>query len=83
MIRISRVMPNSMARFPSLALALAAAMGFFLAWSSLPVYAHGESVQVTPSEARPGESVTVTGKEFPAGEVQGNIVVVSGSDELV
>lgn len=54
-------------RFP-LVLAVAAAVGLLFAWPVIPAYAHGESIEATPSEVKPGETVTVTGKEFEAGE---------------
>ncbi len=54
-------------RLISILIALAAVAGF-LVWTALPVSAHGEGLDVSPREAQPGESVTITGTGFPLGE---------------
>lgn len=66
--------PNQISQYPInlnrilLYLLPLAALAGFLMWSALPVYAHGESLIVTPVEAKPGEPVNITGEEFPPGE---------------
>ena len=54
MIAINKVTRARMARLLVLSLMLATAMWFFVPRYSLPVYAHGESIQASPSEAKPG-----------------------------
>lgn len=54
-----------------LVLAITVAVGFALVWPQLPASAHGESVKVVPSQAKPGDSVTITGQGFESGEEVG------------
>lgn len=49
-------------------LAAVAVVGLLYILPMPPVYGHGESIEATPSEARPGTQVTVTGKGFEPGK---------------
>lgn len=70
-------------RLLALALMMAFVVGVPEVWTSLPASAHGESIDVQPTEARPGDSVTITGNEFPAGEeVEVLLEGVSGEIDL-
>lgn len=66
----SRVTTGATAMLPArlswwlpVAIGLAVAL---LALAARPAFAHGEEVTVEPAQAKHGETITVSGKEFPA-----------------
>ena len=60
-----RFAKRSIPMFVVMAFAVAA---LALLWPTSATYAHGESVEVVPAEAAPGDTVTIRGQEFTPGE---------------